>query len=566
MLKETSPTQTINTDANDFPELRQFIFHGLKAEDGQTLKINVQKVGGLDKIYKNISDNQGKKTETPSGALAIINAFAAYRQEFELDNGKKITKAPHLLIAGGFVRDVLLNKLPKDIDFATNLTAEEVKALIKDKVSIKKIETQGECFQVVRVILENNEEYEIATFRKDSELSDGRHPLSVKPAKYAGKDANRRDLTINALFYNPASGKVIDYVGGLDDIKNKKLRFVGDPDKRIAEDKLRMLRYARFLLKTGFSPDKKDLAAIQNNADDIKILPKERIKDELDKMLKISPTDNFLQTLDELNLLEKIMPEVKNLANCEQGPPYHLEGNVFKHTLMVCANLPKDSNSRLKWASIFHDIAKPETRAENIINGKTKVSFLQHDELGAKKIKPILRRLNFTVKEIKELEWLIANHQLFFNAICSRIKQADQSDADAQQKAWQKSINQIKSEIMENGEGLVRDLKNLAIADSLATICEPGLKERDEQIISTVFTNALMELKQAEARGINIKKLVNGDDVMAVFNIPAGKKVGQILKSFLDQLSTDENLKTIDTAEAAHQYALQKLQRLAGKN
>jgi len=580
MLKENISPEQINADKtkeqkNDDPEIRRFVFNALIKENGDKLTVHTKHLGNIEDIYRKISRAQKEQAAVPAGALAIIDAFANCRKEFELDGGKKITRAPRLLIAGGFVRDVLLGKLPKDIDFATNFTAAEVKELLNGKLNnIKKMETQGECFQVVRVILERaeqangdgaREEYEIATFREDSPESDGRRPLRVKPAKYAGKDAERRDLTVNALFYNTESGNVIDYVGGLDDIKNKKLRFVGDPGKRIAEDKLRLLRYARFLLKTGFTAGKKDREAVRSHASDINAIAKERIKDELEKMLQTFTADDVLKTLDNLDLLKATIPEVKALENCEQGPPYHLKGNVLKHTLTVGSNLPKDANLKLKWAAIFHDIAKPETREEKIINGKTKVSFLKHDELGAEKIKPILRRLNFSVKEINEIAWLILNHQFFFNKICGRIKRAGELNPDATAKAWQKSIGEIKNMIIDRGEDLVGDLAKLAVADNQATLSEPGLTEGDGKIITEAFNKTLQKITKEKEKGIDLKKLANGNDVMEIFQIKAGKKVGEILKIFNAMLLEDAALEDIKDADEARLYALKKLKESAGE-
>ena len=243
-------------------------------------KINTMRLGNIDDIYKNIEEGIA-----PTGAKQIIDVF---KQNNSLEKTR-------ILISGGFVRDILLGESPKDIDFVTNLTYDKVKTLLENNLqNIKKIEAQGQTFQVVRIVFENGEEYEIATFRMDGEYKDGVHPETIVPITSPGIDAMRRDFTINALFYNPLSGNVIDYVGGLLDISEKRLRFVGNPEERIKEDKSRMLRYARFILKTNFSINEKDKEAIRKHSSEINNIPKELLKKELDKMIKLSNGKNII--------------------------------------------------------------------------------------------------------------------------------------------------------------------------------------------------------------------------------------------------------------------------------
>ncbi len=527
-------------------KIKTFTF---KTEGEENKKeITVVKVGSLEEVYKKflVNKQNQKESQAPSGALAIIDVFKKY----QLDPVKK--KKGRLLIAGGFVRDIMLGQNPKDLDFVSDLSCEEILNLLQkaNLPNVKYINITGVSCPVVRIKFNNGEEYEIATFKSSQNWED-----KITP----GVDASNRDLTINSLLYNPLSGNIIDYNSGLKDIKNKILRFTSPAEKIIKQDPIRMLRFLRFLFKTGFKADPESRDAILKFKELIKEVAPERIKMELEKILFVSNPSEMLKSLDSYNLLAEILPEVEELKRCEQGPPYHLEGNVFKHTLLVTENLPPQSSLRLKWAAIFHDIAKPETRREEIENNKKKVSFLGHDKLGAQKTKLILRRLRFSEREIKEISWLIGKHISILRNTIDRIKQSKNKD-----KAYQKSIGYFKKMISEFGENMVDDLVNLAIADLKGKISEEVSLEEEISLLEKIYKDTKKELKNKEENNFdlkNIAKLVNGNIIMKTLGLSPGPEVGKVKKQILDEIMSNNKLKSGEDIKKEVEKILKRLKK-----
>jgi len=427
-----------------------------------------------------------------------------------------------VLIAGGAVRDHLRGDTAKDIDLCTNATPDELMTLLRSRnVQVKSV---GQAFGVVIAILKNerdeHDEVEIATFRTDGQYSDGRRPDSVAFVRNPKEDAIRRDLSINGLFYDPFDDMVIDYVDGIKDMEDGVLRFIGNPAERISEDKLRMLRYVRFLLKTGFNPDELSEQAIRDHADQIKTVSAERIKDELDKIFKIGPISKALQLLKDLNLLGHILPEVDQMSDCEQGPPYHMEGDVFTHTCMVVDNLPEDASNELRWAAILHDIGKPQTREESDTG---KVSFIYHEKSGSEMADEICRRLKFSNKEREKIIWLIKNHQKIFKLATMRQSTAKKFVLNAQ-------LNQVNP--------YFEDLLELCRADEKSAILfGPLILERSFDSIFERFEEIKESLSQQQESGIDIPKLITGYDVMEALGMRhGGPIVGQLLTKIRDEL------------------------------
>ncbi len=494
-------------------------------------------IGDLDQIYKKLNLN------VPQNAKRIIEIF-------EKNNSI-------ILIPGGFVRDILLEKIPHDIDFATNISPDEIEKLLKKELSgeYKKIELQGKTFGVIRIIMNDNEIYEIATFRKDGVYSDGVHPDNIEVINSAKEDALRRDFTINALFYDPIGGDVIDYVGGLKDLQEKKLRFVGDARQRISEDKSRMLRYVRFLLYTNFSPDESDIEIMKKEAPSINNIPKELIKRELDKIINIANPKIILEILDKLNLLENIFPEIKSLEICEQSAPYHTEKSVLTHTKMVCKNLPENADSVLKWAAIFHDIGKPDTKNIKLKNNKEEISFIGHDKVGTLKTKTILKKLKFSKHDIEEISWLIENHIKIFVQLFDIIKN------NKEQIAKEKCIKFLKKLINSYSRNRILNFITLIRADSLASISNPINGKRSIRylnLIASYFEIANQELEYEKELGINISKIVDGKIIMKKLNIAPGKKLGVLKNQITNELS-DQKFNSLEIAQNAFLDILDRL-------
>jgi poly(A) polymerase len=307
---------------------------------------------------------------------------------------------------GGCVRDRLLGKEPKDYDIATNAKPEEVEKLFPRANLI------GAHFGVV-LVKEPEGHFEIATFRTDHEYEDGRRPTKVTFAT-PEDDAQRRDFTVNGLFENPETGEVIDYVNGRADLDQQLLRAIGDPERRFAEDRLRMLRAIRFATTLGFQIDPETFAAIQTHASAIHEISVERIRDELVRTLLHPNRVRGFDLLVESGLMKGILPEILVLQGCEQPPQFHPEGDVFVHTRLMLSLLKGDDASLpLVLSVLFHDIAKPATYTYDEENER--IRFNGHDRLGAEMTEVILRRLKFSNEVIEAAVEMVSRHMQFMN-------------------------------------------------------------------------------------------------------------------------------------------------------
>ncbi len=230
--------------------------------------------------------------------------------------------------AGGAVRDKILGRTPKDYDIATNALPDQIEEMFPKTVAV------GKAFGVI-IVVQNGIETEVATFREDAGYQDGRRPESVHFCG-AKEDAKRRDFTINGMFYDPIADEVIDYVGGKADLEKKTIRAIGDPDRRFAEDHLRMLRAVRFAHTLGFEIEPATRQAIQNHAADLAKISIERIENEFSRTLveSLRPGD-ALRELVDLGLMEHIIPEILPMIGQEQPPEFHPEGDVFEHTVLM---------------------------------------------------------------------------------------------------------------------------------------------------------------------------------------------------------------------------------------
>lgn len=305
---------------------------------------------------------------------------------------------------GGCVRDALLGITPKDEDVTTNATPEEVINLFEG-LGYNVVPT-GLQHGTVTVMV-GKEGFEITTYRSDGDYSDGRHPDSVKFETDITKDLERRDLTINAFAWSPRDG-FIDKFNGLSDLENKKIRAVGDANKRIEEDALRMMRAIRFSAKYGYEIEDSLWEAIKNHSSDITKVSKERIRDELCKTLM---TDNptFVKKFYETGLLKHISPELNEIFECPQNSKYHL-WDVGNHTMKVLEDSSKDLITRT--AILFHDIGKPSMKTV----GKDGYDhFLDHQEASYYISRNILQDLKFSADEVRDISDLVRHHDAFNN-------------------------------------------------------------------------------------------------------------------------------------------------------
>jgi poly(A) polymerase len=330
---------------------------------------------------------------------------------------------------GGCVRDFLLGREPQDYDIATSARPEQVEKLFKRTVAV------GKKFGVL-VVLEGGHQFQVATYRAEADYRDGRHPEQVTFGD-AQADAQRRDFTVNGLFYDPIAEKLHDWVGGEKDLRAKIIRTIGVPEERFAEDHLRLLRAVRFAAQLGFEIEPQTLAAVRSLAPKIELISAERIRDELIKLFapptfgvppsggkmrlvseppeggtpNSTPAARGLVLLLKSGLLPGVLPEVIATLACEQSPDFHPEGTVFEHIRLMLEKLPPGAHPSLPWAVILHDIAKPATAELDPATGK--IHFYGHEKVGAALAERILTRLRFPKKQIEEIVACVRQHMQF---------------------------------------------------------------------------------------------------------------------------------------------------------
>ena len=307
------------------------------------------------------------------------------------------------LFAGGCVRDRLLGHAPKDFDIATSARPEQVVELFPGANEV------GAHFGVV-IAKHRGHHVEIATFRTDGSYKDGRRPETVSYSTPA-EDAQRRDFTINGLFERPATGEVVDFVGGQADLQAGILRAIGDPAARFREDSLRLLRAVRFSTRLGFLIEPATRAAIEDCADLLGRISPERVRDEFSKIITAPRRAHGLQLLVDTGLIRHIVPEVLAMIGCEQPPEWHPEGDVFTHTRIMLDMLAPDAPLELCLAVLLHDIAKPPCQTYDAEGARFR--FNGHDGLGAEMTETILRRLRYPNDIIAAVVPMVARHMQF---------------------------------------------------------------------------------------------------------------------------------------------------------
>jgi len=317
-------------------------------------------------------------------------------------------------LAGGCVRDMLLGSEPTDYDVTTDATPEQVMRIFPETYAV------GAQFGVVLVpIPKDGREFdpagpphpiEVATFRSDGVYSDGRHPDQVQYSKSPEEDVQRRDFTINGLLMDPLDNvRVLDFVGGRADLAARIVRAIGDPERRFQEDKLRMLRAVRFAARLGYEVDPATFAAIQKLAPMIKQVSRERVRDELTKMLTEGHARSAFEMLDESGLLKVVLPEITRMHGVKQPPQFHPEGDVWIHTMMLLQQLPAHCSRTLAWGALLHDVGKPPTFRV----APDRIRFDGHVEVGVVMAREICQRLHFSKDDMEQIEALVANHMRF---------------------------------------------------------------------------------------------------------------------------------------------------------
>jgi poly(A) polymerase len=338
-------------------------------------------------------------------------------------------------LVGGCVRDLQLGREPADYDVSTDARPEEVMRIFPKTWAV------GAQFGVVLVPVESGDReigrsddlknteaqesitrspdhpitrcIEVATFRSDGLYADGRHPDQVTYSKDPREDVQRRDFTINGLLLDPITDQVLDYVGGQSDLHHQLIRTIGAPEKRFAEDKLRMLRAVRFAARFGYRIDPGTMQAIQQLAPQIAQVSRERVRDELTKMLTEGRARRAFELLDETGLLHEVLPEAEKMKGVEQPPEFHPEGDVWVHTLLMLEKLPPNASPTLGWGALLHDVGKPPTFRV----APDRIRFDHHVEVGIAMAEDIARRLHMSNDDTRQMAALVGQHMRFADAL-----------------------------------------------------------------------------------------------------------------------------------------------------
>jgi poly(A) polymerase len=308
-------------------------------------------------------------------------------------------------LVGGCVRDELLGRVPADYDVSTDAVPSRVEELFPGSLTV------GAKFGVV-VVPRGELHVEVATFRSDVGYSDGRHPDQVIYSKTPQEDVARRDFTINGLLMNPVDGKILDYVGGREDLRAGIIRTIGEPRLRFTEDKLRLVRAVRFAARFGYEIEAETFAAIRKLAPQVMQVSPERQREELTKILTEGAARLGFEILDETWLLSVLLPEVARMKGVQQPPEYHPEGDVWIHTLMLLENLPAGSSPTLAWGALLHDVGKPPTFQPASKTGD-RIRFNEHAEIGARMAEEICKRFRFSNEDTEQIVELVATHMRF---------------------------------------------------------------------------------------------------------------------------------------------------------
>jgi len=334
--------------------------------------------------------------------------------------------------AGGCVRDLLLKREPADYDVATDATPPQVMRIFPETYAV------GAQFGVVLVPVAKDPELtdatgsdgtapeaphelalvlpaakayaiEVATFRTDVSYSDGRHPDEVRFSTSPREDVERRDFTINGMLLDPITSEVLDFVGGRNDLEAHIVRAIGEPERRFTEDKLRMLRAIRFAARFDYTIEPATFAAIQKLAPQISQVSRERVRDELTKMLTEGHASRAFSLLDKSGFLLEVLPEISAMKGVQQPPRYHPEGDVFVHTLLLLKNLPHPCPPTVAWGALLHDVGKPPTFRV----APDRIRFDGHVEVGVRMAEEICRRLRFSNDDTEQIVALVNNHMRF---------------------------------------------------------------------------------------------------------------------------------------------------------
>lgn len=399
-------------------------------------------------------------------------------------------------LVGGSIRDILMNNQVSDYDLATNAVPEDLKKIFPNAILF------GEKFGTIMLVI-SNKRIEITTLRSESEYNDNRHPAKVSFIDDINEDLKRRDFTINALAFDLINSKLIDIFGGKEDLQHKIIRAVGDPDERFKEDALRLLRAVRFSLKLDFVVEENTYNSIKKNSSLIEYISKERIRDELMKIILEENSSKGIEILRDTELLKYIIPELLVCVGVEQNKFHSLD--VYDHLLLSMDKADK----RVKLVALLHDIGKPQTK-----DGE---HFFGHERVGSDIARRILTRLHFPKNDINLISKLIELHLFHY----------EENWSDSAVRRFLRKVEDdntlellfLLREADENGNPISSyDFDNLA-----------QLKDRINKI-------------KNQDRYLSLKDLnISGDDLIKL-GYNRDKSLGDTLKFLLDVIIEDPSM------------------------
>ncbi len=428
-------------------------------------------------------------------------------------------------IVGGSVRDLLMNRPPKDWDITTSANPEEIASLFSKTV-------YENDFGTVSVIDEetNTPEFrniEVTPYRLESDYSDNRHPDSVKFSQKLEDDLARRDFTINALAYNPTSGELVDLYGGISDIKKKVIQTVGEADKRFTEDALRLLRAIRLGTELGFTLDTETAKSIAKNRDLLKNISKERVRDEFNKIIMSQNPLVGLEMAKNMGILVYIVPELEQAFGIEQGRSHIYD--VWEHLVRALQHAAdKNFPLHLRLAALFHDIGKPATRR---LDKKAGIwTFYGHEVVGARMVKKIMADLKYPKKIAEDVERLVRYHMFFMDT-------------------EQLTLSAVRRVVAKVGEENIWDLMKLRMSDRI------GMGRPKEDPYRLRKYESMIEEALRSPTAVTMLK-IDGNDLIQT-GLKAGPKIGHILHALLEEVLDDPTKNTKDyLASQAQKLAL----------
>lgn len=414
-----------------------------------------------------------------------------------------------IYLVGGCIRNLIMNIAPKDWDLTTNATPQQILEIFPDGFYDNQFGTVG-----LPIELQGKENIvEITTFRTERDYKDRRHPEIIEWGKIIHEDLERRDFTINAIALKLISDRdfeIVDPFNGQEDIKNKIIRAVGDPKKRFKEDALRLMRAIRFATQLSFTIEENTWNEILSDAKLIEEISKERVRDELLKILGSNYPYEGIILLKNSGLLQFIIPELLEGIDVSQARPgrHHTE-DVFTHNLLSLKFCPS-TDPIVRFAALLHDIGKPKAKSADEEN---LVTFHNHETISSKIAYEICDRLKFSKKQRDKIINLIRWHMFT----------VDEKITDAAVRRFIRRVG------VEN----VKDMMDLRIGDRLG-----GGTQTAESWRLKLFKKRVEEQLQPAPFSIN-DLAIDGNDVMRELNIKPGRKVGEILQKLFEEVDED---------------------------